>query len=336
MNGIRSLAIDGANNVYLADARNYAIRKLSPAGVMTTMAGARPFGGRIVGSYGEPQDGGPAATAMIGSPKALAADAGGNVYFVDAADNRVRRVWANGIIGTVVGFRDRGFSGDGGPAAKAQINGPNGIAVDSAGNIYVADGYNARIRKVSATGIITTVAGTGVAGHSGDGGPATRAQISIQAMQGSPPTGIAVDSQGNIYFAETYVNRVRRIAPNGIITTVAGKASETYKVGETVMEKGGFAGDGGPATAAWLWSPQGLAVLADALFIADTGNNRIRRVSGGLITTIAGNGGRGYTGDGGPAPDAEVYYPTGVAVDARGRVYIATSGNQAIRVLEPR
>jgi sugar lactone lactonase YvrE len=304
--------------------------------VMTTMAGARPFGGRIVGSYREPEDGGPAATAWIGSPNAVAADAGGNVYFVDFANNRVRRIWANGIIGTVVGFRDRGFSGDGGPAARAQIDGPNGVAADRAGNIYIADGYNARIRKVSATGTITTVAGTGVAGHSGDGGPATRAQISLQAMQGPPRTGITVDSQGNIYFAETYVNKVRRIAPNGIITTVAGKASETYKVGATVMEKGGFAGDGGPAIAAWLFWPHGIAVLNDALFIADTGNDRIRRVSAGVITTIAGNGGRGYTGDGGPAPNAEVYYPTGVAVDARGKVYVATSGNKAIRVLEPR
>jgi sugar lactone lactonase YvrE len=129
---------------------------------------------------------------------------------------------------------------------------------------------------------------------------------------------------------------VRRIAPNGIITTVAGKASETYKFGDTVMEKAGFAGDGGPATAAWLWSPHGIAVLNDALFIADTGNGRIRRVSAGVITTIAGNGGRGYTGDGGPARNAEVYYPTGVAVDALGKVYVATPGNKAIRVLEPR
>jgi sugar lactone lactonase YvrE len=125
VNGIRSLAIDRANNVYLADARNYAIHKLSPAGVMTTMAGARPFGGRIISPYGEPEDGGPAATAWIGSPNAVAADAGGNVYFVDFANNRVRRIWANGIIGTAVGFRGRGFSGDGGPAVRAQIDGPH-------------------------------------------------------------------------------------------------------------------------------------------------------------------------------------------------------------------
>lgn len=336
IDGPRSLTIDRANNVYIADARNYSIRTLSAAGAQTRLPGGRPFGRGDYGMYEEPQEGGPAATAIIGSPNAIAADGSGNVYIADSENNRVRKIWANGILSTVVGFRDRGFSGDGEPAAHAQINGPNGVAADRAGNIYIADGYNARIRKVSAAGIITTVAGIGVAGHSGDGGPATRAHISIQAMQGPPPTGIAVDAQGNIYFAETYANRVRRIAPNGIITTVAGRASETYNVGDTVIEKGGFAGDDGPATAAWLASPHGIAVLNEALFIADTGNNRIRRVAGGIITTIAGNGGRGFTGDGGPGPNAEVYVPTGVAVDARGKVYIATSGNKAIRVLEPR
>jgi sugar lactone lactonase YvrE len=333
VNGIRSLAVDRANNVYLADSRNYAIRKLSPAGVMTTLPVAGRFGGRTAGSYKEPQDGGPAATAWIGSPTAIAADPAGNVYFVDVDDSCVRKISAAGIISTIVGS-EHGFSGDGGPAVKAWINRPVGVAADDHGNIYIADGYNARIRKVSATGIITTIAGTGVAGHSGDGGLATRAQISILAEP--MPTGIAVDAHGNIFFAEPGLNKVRRIAPSGIITTVAGKNSDSYRFGDSVFENGGFAGDGGPATAAWLKWPRGIAVLGDALFIADTGNNRIRRVSGGIITTIAGTGGGAYTGDGGPATNADVYYPIDVAGDARGRIYIAASGNKAIRMLEPR
>ena len=217
----------------------------------------------------------------------MAVDASGNLYIADTGNNRIRKVSATGIITTVAGNGSAGYSGDGGPATSAQLDGPEGVAVDGSGNLYIADTCNNRIRKVSATGIITTVAGNGSAGYSGDGGPATSAQLSL-------PAGVAVDGSGNLYIADSGNNRIRKVSATGIITTVAGNGSP------------GYSGDGGPATSAQLNQPAGVAVDASGnLYIADSSNNRIRKVSAtGIITTVAGNGFDGYSGDGGPATSA--------------------------------
>ena len=214
-----------------------------------------------------------------------------------------------GIITTIAGNGIAGYSGDGGLATNAELNNPYGVAVDSNGNIYIADTNNNRIRKVnSTTGIITTIAGNGTAGYSGDGGLATNAELYY-------PYGVAVDSNGNIYIADTYNNRIRKVnSTTGIITTIAGNGTA------------GYSGDGGPATNAQLNYPYGVAVDSSGnIYIADTDNNRIRKVNSttGIITTIAGNGNPGYSGDGGPATNAELYDPSGVAVDSNGNIYIA-------------
>ena len=196
-------------------------------------------------------------------------DSAGNLYIADTGNNRIRKV-SNGVITTVAGNGTAGFSGDNGPATSAQLYDPAGVAVDSAGNLYIADTGNNRIRKVS-NGVITTVAGNGTAGFSGDGGPATSAQL-------NDPQGVAVDSAGNLYIADYR----QQPHPQGL------ERRDHHRGGNGTP---GFSGDNGPATSAQLNYPEGVAVdSAGNLYIADTGNNRIRKVSNGVITTVAGNG----------------------------------------------
>ncbi|HSB13927.1 MAG TPA: hypothetical protein VLE22_05675 [Bryobacteraceae bacterium] len=304
----RGVAVDAGGNLYIADTDNFRVRKVSATGIITTVAGN--------GSRGYSGDGGPATSAQLLNLYAVAAGASGNLYL--AGIPHIRKVSAAGIITTFVGGDSPGYSGDGGPAANAQLNFPNDITVDAGGNLYIADQGNRRIRKVFTTGIITTVAGNGSAGYSGDGGPAASAQL-------SQPRGVAVDAGGNLYIADTDNFRIRKVSTAGIITTVTGNGSA------------GYSGDGGPGVDAQLNYPNGVAVDAGGnLYIADEGNNRIRKVSAtGIITTVAGNGSRGYSGDGGPATSAQITFPSDVAVDAGGNLYITDYSNNVIRLLTP-
>src|SRR5580698_4438419 len=215
------------------------------------------------------------------------------------------------IITTVAGGGTSGL-GDGGPATSATLKQPGSVVVDASGNIFVADTGNARIREISPSGVITTVAGSGCCGYGGDGQQATSASL-------NQPQSVAVDASGNIYIADTTNNVIRKVSTSGIITTIAGKDG---------LE--GYAGDGGPAAAALLWLPAGVAVDASGnVFIADTINNVIREISAtsGNISTVAGNDAEGFSGDGGPATSAALYNPAGVFVDASGNIYIADTGN---------
>jgi sugar lactone lactonase YvrE len=277
------------------------------SGIIVTMAGGQDNTG----------DGGPATTAYLNYPFGVAVDGAGNVFFTDYAFNRIRKVTAaTGIITTVAGNGVLGFEGDGGPATSARVNGPRGIAVDAAGNLFIADTNNSRVRKVAAgIGIITTVAGTGALGFSGDGGPATSALLNL-------PSGVAVDAAGNLLIADSSNSRLRMVAAGtGIITTVAGSVY-------------GFGGDGGPAVNAFLSLPYGVAIdTAGNLFIADYGDNRVRMITAatGVITTVAGNGNAGFAGDGGSAVSAGLCSPTGVAIHPAGHVLIADFCSNRVR-----
>src|SRR5208283_4909896 len=226
----------------------------------------------------------------------------------------IRKVDNNGIITTVAGGGHYGL-GDGGAATSGSLIGPSGVAVDASGNLFIADTWNNRIREVDPDGIITTVAGNGSYGYSGDGGQATSASL-------AGPSGVAVDASGNLFIADTYNNVIRKVDNNGIITTVAGGGH--YGLG-----------DGGAATSASLVQPSGVAVDASGnLFIADTYNNVIRKVdNNGIITTVAGGGHYGL-GDGGAATSASLVQPSGVAVDASGNLFIADTYNNVIRKVD--
>ena len=314
--GPTGVAVDASGNLFIADSVKNRIRKVSASGIITTVAGngAGFFAG----------DGGPATSASLGGPAGVAVDTSGNLFIADQSNNLIRRVSASGIITTVAGnvaFANRGslggFSGDGGPATSAQVAAP-GVAVDASGNLFIADTNNNRIRKVWASGIITTVAGNGAQGFAGDGGPATSASL-------YNPNGVAVDASGNLFIADELNQRIRKVSAGGIITTVAGS-------GVIGIIAGGFSGDGGAATSALLTRPAGVVVdTSGNLFIADSLNNRIRKVSAsGVITTVAG-GGTGGLGDGGPATLAVLGEPVGIALDASGNLFIADSGNERIR-----
>jgi sugar lactone lactonase YvrE len=295
------VAVDSAGNLYIADWGNDRVRKVSK-GVITTVAGN--------GTHG---DNGPATSAQLADPHGVAVDSAGNLYVTDDYGSTFKV--SNGAITTVAGNGTLGFSGDNGPATSAQLFDPDGVAVDSAGNLYIADWNNDRVRKVS-KGVITTVAGNGLRGFSGDNGPATSAQLNSPhtSAQLSDPIGVAVDSAGNLYIADA--GKIRKVS-KGVITTVAGNGT-------------GFSGDNGPATSAQL-SSSGVAVdPAGNLYIADTWNNRIRKVSNGVITTVAGNGTEGSSGDNGPAISAQLS-ASGVAVDSAGNLYIADEFNNRIR-----
>jgi sugar lactone lactonase YvrE len=269
--GRGAIAVDTGGNIYLASSlegyldtlAGASVLRLTARGVVSIVAGN--------GRSGFSGDGGPATRARLGSVSALAVDARGNLYI--AGDNRIRRVGPNGVITTIAGNGKTGFSGDGGAATLASLTGSLGMVLDARGNLYFADLDNNRIRKIDPRGIITTVAGSGPAGFSGDGGAATSARL-------NGPSDVAVDAAGAIYIADTGNGRVRKVDPNGTISTVAGNGTQAFR------------GDGGAATSASFGWPESIAVDAGGnIYITDRMNGRVRRVSpNGVVNSVAGNG----------------------------------------------
>jgi sugar lactone lactonase YvrE len=295
------------------------LRALYIVSVFFCFTAALPVSAQLIstvagnGGSGFSGDGGPATAAQI-SGEAIATDAAGNTYIADYYNYRIRKINAAGIITTIAGNGTPGFSGDGGPATAAEINTPFGLAVDRTGNVYFSDIYTRRVRKINAAGIISTFAGNGVLGSSGDGGPATAASLWA-------PTSLAADTSGNIYICDYSANVVRKVNTAGVISTFAGIGAS------------GFSGDGGPAVAAWLSSPNWVSAgRSGNVYISEMGNKRIRKVSpSGIISTFAGVGIWGFSGDGGAAASALVFEPRGMAEDTAGNVYFADGGNNRIR-----
>ncbi len=309
--GAKGVALDGAGNLYIADALNYVVWMVSAKmGTISVVAGN--------GTSGYSGDGGPATIAQLSGPAAVVLDSAGNLYIADGS-YLVRKVTAStGVITTVAGIYGQngypGNIGDGGPATAAYLSGPGGLAFDSAGDLYIADSGHAAVRMIAAsTGIITTVAGNGIAGYGGDGGPATSAQLSY-------PNALAFDSAGSLYISDNW-GRIRKVAAaTGIITTVAGNGDA------------GYSGDGGPAINAEIY-PEGVALdSAGNLYISNfPGAVRMVSASTGVVTTVAGTGYYGYSGDGGSATVAEFNSPQEITFDAAGNLYIADYYNYRVR-----
>jgi streptogramin lyase len=304
---LNAMVLDDEGNLYLALRDTNTIEKLTPDGRLTTVAGGN--------GDGFSGDGGPATRAQISYPHGLAIDARGGLLIADSGNERIRRVAPNGTITTIAGTGESGTAGDSGPATGAEFDSPVDVAVGPGGEIYVAEADGNRVRRIDANGRITTIAGTGVAGFAGDGGPAVRAEMNL-------PLALAVHG-GDLYVADSDNGRVRRVDPNGTITTVAGNGQDDE-------------GDGGLATATSLDGPDNIAVGRDGtLYIADRLADRVRRVTpDGLITTVAGTGVPGFSGDGGPAAKAQVAGPDAVTVGAGGDVYVGDTLNRRVRRID--
>ena len=306
------LAVDAAGNVYVADLYSSRIRKIDTAGKITTVAGN--------GTAGFSGDNGSATEAEINNPQGVAVDVAGNLYFSDTGNERIRKVDTTGKITTIAGNGTAGFSGDNGPALAAKLNNPAGLAVDASGNLYIADYYNNRIRKVDTSGTITTIAGTGTGVYNGDGILATAANIFY-------PISVALDTTGHLYIGDFLNHRLRKIyLSTGYIQTVAGTGTEAYN---------GAAGDGGDASSANIGYAADITTDGSGnIYYADSELQRVRKIGiDGIISTVAGNGTQAYSGDGGPAIQASLNGPTGIAIDSRGTIYIADQTNHVVRAI---
>ena len=352
---IEGLAVDRAGNIYIADAGANRIRRVDGAGNIES------FGG--TGEFGWNGDGGPATSATLTAMSGLAADQNGNLYIADTWADRIRKIDSDGTISTVAGTGEEGRRGDGGPAIEARLQRPRGVALDGAGNIYIADADNHLVRRVDPSGTITTFAGTGDAGYAGDGGLATDAQL-------HEPRAVAIDPAGNVFIAESRNRTVRKVDPAGVITTVAGTGprgrgrvtgigTEVRMTRPRALAVGRF-GDvyiadesanrilrldtAGRVTVVVgrgqreFFSPRDVAVDAEGnAYVVFGSTHRVIKVdAGGIVTPFAGTGRFGFSGDGGPAAEARLAFPAGVATDDRGNVYIADTSNHRIRVVDSR
>ena len=303
------LAYDSNGNLYIAAANDDVVRVVSPTGVINTFAG--------IGAQGFSGDGSAATSAQLDSPAGVAVDASNNVYIADTHNNRIREVLAStGVINTIAGTGAAGFAGDGAAATSAVLNYPTAVAVDSAGNVYIADTNNHRIREIK-SGTINTVAGDGEQFYSGDGGLATAAGL-------DSPNGVAVDSSFNIYIGDTHNQRVRLVTfATGVISTYAGTGVKTYTA------------DGGSAISAALARPRGVAIAPNGtLLIADSDNDRVRSVSGGNISTVIGSGQQGYSGDTTLGTASTIDTPRAVAVTANNNVVVSDTENGRVRTVD--
>jgi hypothetical protein len=312
-----SVAVDSRGDLFIADLLNNRVREVNTNGIITTVAG----GGTGNGTDGL-GDGLAATNASLSNPSSVAVDTLGNLFIADQGNNRIRKVSASGIITTVAGGGTGSGSdglGDGLAATNASLNVPSGIALDASDDLFIADQFNNRIREVEANGIITTVAGGGAGGGTdglGDGLGATNASLAL-------PSDVTVDASDDLFIADSANNIVREVGANGVITAVAGGGAGGGTDG---------LGDGGPATGASLHYPTGVAVDTNGnLLIADFYNQRIREVSAGIITAVAGNGTNSYYGDGSPATNAAISDANSVTVDGSDDLFIADSGNNRIR-----
>ncbi len=315
LNQPQGMTFDGAGNMYIADFSNNVIRMVNTAGYHKYRCREWLWGWSASGGY--TGDGGAATAAEMYWPAAVVLDALGNMYIADNGNNVIRKVNTAGIISTFAGNGTQGFSGDGNAATTAQLYGPEGLAVDGAGNIYIADRNNSVIRMVNTAGIISTVAGNATAGYTGDGGQATAAELNY-------PNGVATDATGNLYISDSGNSLIRKVNSSGIISTVVGYTTTP-----------GYSGDGGQATAASISQPYGVTFDASGnMYIPDEFNNVVRKVNTtGIIYTLVGNGTSGYTGDGGPADLAEMFFPSQVAISPSGSIFIVDNGNNVIRTL---
>ncbi len=306
-----SVAVDAAGNLYIADTSNWRVRRVASDGVITTLAGTGTGGFccRFGGS-------GTATESQLAFVRGLAVDHVGNVFVADSLADQILRVGVDGVISAVGGRGFRGGRGDGGLAVDADLNSPFDVAVGGAGNIYVADNGNHRIRKVTPGGTISTVVGTGTQGFGGDGGRASSAAPNF-------PRHLGLNGDGNLYIADGANHRIRKVAVDGTISTVAGTGVP------------GFSGDGGRATEAQLAFAQDVAVDSNGtIYVADTTNSRIRTVtSEGVISTAVGMS--HLSGDGALATDAVLFFPWDVATDNAGNLYVADTNNHAVRCITP-
>ncbi|MBL8292726.1 MAG: SMP-30/gluconolactonase/LRE family protein [Bryobacterales bacterium] len=300
------VAVDSEGNVFVSDVVDNRVRRIARDGTIGTWAGT--------GSLGTSGDGGPATAAGLGRPRGMAIDRNQNLYVAGTWGAYIRRISPRGVITNFAGTTSSGFSGDGGAATAARLNEPFGVAVDNQDNVYIADSANHRIRRVDPQGRITTFAGTGTAGFSGDGGPAVAAQL-------TRPRAVAVDNQGNVFIADTNNNRVRRVDSRGIITTVAGN-------GET-----GSSGVGRAGTESQIWAPSGLAFDSEgSLLISVVGQVRSLGQDG-IVRLVAGGATTGLAGDGGPGNAALLSAQAGIAVGPDGSIFVADQSNERVRRL---
>lgn len=307
------LALDRDGTLFISDIGTHQIVKLGKDGKPAIVAGT--------GEAGFGGDGGPAAQAQLAAPMDLAFDGDGNLLIADTFNHRVRRIDHVGVITTLVGNGKNIAGPKDGPALDVSLNNPQSLALDRDGNLYIADTYNHVVRKLDTKGTVTAFAGT-EAGLAGDGGPANKAQLNL-------PQAVAVGPDGAILISDSANSRIRRVASDGVIQTIAGSGPGSGEGGA------GFSGDGGPVDKAKLFSPGGVHFNAvGQLYFVDSGNNRVRAIVHGIVMTIAGNGAAGFSGDGGPAVKASLNTPQKIALSPDGAVYVSDRVNHRVRKID--